>query len=176
VNAVFGGTFSSRINMNLREDKHYSYGSFAAMPPARGQRPYFSVAPVQTDKTKESLVELVKEYNDIIGSKPITGKELEHEQSNATLALPGQFETVQQLAGAYSQILQFGLPEDYFNTFTQKATSVTPDSANAIAKKLIQPQHVVWVVVGDMSKVGHGIEELNLGEIHRIDADGNALQ
>ncbi|HEY7403922.1 MAG TPA: pitrilysin family protein [Candidatus Angelobacter sp.] len=176
VNQVFGGTFSSRINMNLREDKHYSYGSFAAMPAARGQRPYFSVAPVQTDKTKESLVELVKEYNDITGGKPITGPELKHEQSNATLALPGQFETVQQLAGAYSQILQYGLPEDYFNTFTQKATSVTPDSANAIAKKLIQPQHVVWVVVGDMSKVEHGIEELNLGEIHKIDADGNALQ
>ncbi len=176
VNNVFGGTFSSRINMNLREDKHYSYGSFAAMPAARGQRPYFSVAPVQTDKTKESLVELVKEYNNIIGSKPITGQELQHEQSNVTLALPGQFETVQQLAGAYSQILQFGLPEDYFNTFTQKAESVTPDSANAIAKKLIQPQHVVWVVVGDMSKVEHGIEELNLGTIHKIDADGNALQ
>jgi zinc protease len=176
VNQVFGGTFSSRINMNLREDKHYSYGSFAAMPPARGQRPYFSIAPVQTDKTKESLVEMVKEYNDIIGTKPITGQELQHEQSNATLALPGQFETVQQLAGAYSQILQYGLPEDYFNTFTQKATSVTPDSANAIAKKLIQPKHVVWVVVGDMSKVEHGIEELNLGEIHKIDADGNAIQ
>jgi zinc protease len=176
VNQVFGGTFGSRINMNLREDKHYSYGSFAAMPPARGQRPYFSVAPVQTDKTKESLIELVKEYNEITGPKPITGKELEHEQNSATLGLPGQFETVQQLAGAYSQIIQYGLPEDYFNTFTQKATSVTPDSANAIAKKLIQPQHVVWVVVGDMSKVGHGIEELNLGEVHKIDADGNALQ
>jgi zinc protease len=176
VNAIFGGTFSSRINMNLREDKHYSYGTFAAMPAARGQRPYYSVAPVQTDKTKESLVELVKEYNDITGGKPITGKELEHEQSNATLALPGQFETVQQLAGAYSQILQYGLPEDYFNTFTQKATSVTPDSANAIAKRLIQPQHLVWVVVGDMSKVEQGIKELDLGTIHKIDADGNALQ
>ncbi len=176
VNQVFGGTFSSRINMNLREDKHYSYGSFAAMPAARGQRPYFSVAPVQTDKTKESLIELVKEYNDITGGKPITGPELEHEQNSATLGLLGQFETVQQLAGAYSQILQYGLPEDYFNTFTQKAEAVTPDSANAIAKKIIQPQHVVWVVVGDMSKVEHGIEELNLGEVHKIDADGNVLQ
>ncbi|HEY2391040.1 MAG TPA: pitrilysin family protein [Candidatus Angelobacter sp.] len=176
VNNVFGGTFSARINMNLREDKHWSYGTFAAIPAARGQRPYFSVAPVQTDKTKESLAELVKEYHDIIGPKPIEEKELEREKANATLGLPGSFETVQQLAGAYSQIIQYGLPEDYFNTFTQKVLAITPDSANAIAKKLIQPDHVIWVVVGDMSKVEAGIRDLNLGEIHKIDADGNPVK
>jgi zinc protease len=176
VNNVFGGTFSARINMNLREDKHWSYGSFAAMPAARGQRPYFSVAPVQTDKTKESLSELVKEYHDITGGKPIDASELGREQGNATLGLPGSFETVQQLSGAYSQIIQYGLPEDYFNTFTQKVLALNPESANAVAKKLIQPDHVVWVVVGDMSKVEQGIRDLNLGEIHKIDADGNAVK
>jgi zinc protease len=162
--------------MNLREDKHWSYGTFAAIPAARGQRPYFSVAPVQTDKTKESLAELVKEYHDIIGPRPIEEKELEREQANATLGLPGSFETVQQLAGAYSQIIQYGLSEDYFNTFTQKVMAMNPDSANVIAKKLIQPDHVVWVVVGDMSKVEAGIRDLNLGEIHKIDADGNPVK
>ena len=84
--------------------------------------------------------------------------------------------TVQQLAGAYSQIIQFGLPEDYFNTFTQKAMSLTPESANAIAKKFILPDHLIWVVVGDMSKVEAGIRELNLGEVHKIDVDGNPVQ
>jgi zinc protease len=176
VNDIFGGTFSSRINMNLREDKHWSYGVFSFMPAARFQRPYLSISPVETDKTKESLSELVKEYKDVTGSKPIAEKELQDEQSNATLGLPGSFETVQQLAGAYAQIIQYGLPEDYFNTFTQKAMSLTPDSANAIAKKFIQPDHLVWVVVGDMSKVEQGIRDLNLGEIHKIDADGNAVQ
>lgn len=176
VNDIFGGTFASRINMNLREDKHWSYGVFSVLPAARGQRPYLSLSPVETDKTKESLAELVKEYKDIAGGKPIVEKELKDEQSNATLALPGSFETVQQLSGAYSQILQYGLPEDYFNTFTEKAMSLTPESANAIAKKFILPDHLVWVVVGDMSKVEQGIRELNLGEIHKIDADGNAVQ
>jgi len=176
VNDIFGGNFSSRINMNLREDKHWSYGVFSFLPAARGQRPYLSLSPVQTDKTKESLAELVKEYQGVTGTRPISEKELKDEQSNATLALPGQFETVQQLAGAYSQILQYGLPEDYFDTFTQKATSLTADGANATAKKFIQPEHLVWVVVGDMSKVEAGIRELNLGEVHKIDVDGNALQ
>ena len=106
---------------------------------------------------------------------PIVEKELKYEQSDTTLGLPGSFETVQQLAGAYSQILQYGLPEDYF-TFTQKATSLTPESANEIAKKFILPDHLVWVVVGEMAKVEAGIRDLKLGEIHKIDADGNAVQ
>jgi zinc protease len=175
VNDIFGGKFSSRINMNLREDKHWSYGVRSVLPAAKGQRPYISVSAVQTDKTKESMVELVKEYNNIVGAKPITEEELKDEQTNATLALPGSFETVQQLSGAYGNILQYGLPEDYYNTFTQRALALTPDTANEIAKKYILPDHLIWVVVGDMSKVEAGIRELNLGEVHKIDADGNPV-
>jgi zinc protease len=175
VNGIFGGKFSSRINMNLREDKHWSYGVRAILPAARGQRPYISISAVQTDKTKESMVELVKEYNNIVGGKPISADELKDEQHNVTLGLPGTFETDQQLSGAYGNILQYGLPEDYYNTFTQKALALTPDSANEIAKKYILPDHLVWVVVGDMSKVEAGVRELNLGEVHKIDADGNPV-
>ncbi len=175
VNEVFGGTFSSRINMNLREDKHWSYGVGSALPAARGQRPYLSFSPVQTDKTKESLAELVKEYHNITGGKPISAEELKDAQNNDTLGLPGSFETVQQLAGAYSTILQYNLAEDYYNTFTQKVLALTPEGANAMAKRFILPDHLIWVVVGDMSKVEAGIRELNLGEVHKIDADGNPV-
>ena len=176
VNGIFGGKFSSRINMNLREDKHWSYGVRAVLYPARGQRPYISISAVQTDKTKESAVELVKEYKNITGEKPITGDELKDEQENVTLGLPGTFETDQQLSGAYGNILQFGLPEDYYDTFTQKALALTPDTANEIAKKYILPDHLIWVVVGDMNKVEAGVRELNLGEVHKIDADGNPVK
>jgi zinc protease len=175
VNGIFGGKFSARINMNLREDKHWSYGVRAVLPPAKGQRPYISISAVQTDKTKESMVELVKEYKGIAGEKPITAEELKDEQSNTTLALPGNFETVQQLSGAYGNIIQYSLPEDYYNTFTQKALALTPESANEVAKKYILPDHIIWVVVGDMSKVEAGVRELNLGEVHKIDADGNPV-
>jgi zinc protease len=176
VNGIFGGKFSSRINMNLREDKHWSYGVRSVLPSARGQRPFVTVSAVQTDKTKESMVELVKEYKGIAGARPITSEELQDEQSNDTLGLPGTFETVQQLSGAYGNILEYGLPENYYNTFTQKALAVTPDSANEIAKKYILPSHLVWVVVGDMGKVETGIRELNLGDVHKIDADGNPVR
>jgi zinc protease len=176
VNGIFGGNFSSRINMNLREDKHWSYGVRAVLPAARGQRPYISISAVQTDKTKESMVELVKEYKNIVGGKPISEEELKDEQSNTTLGLPGSFETVQQLSGAYGNILEYGLPEDYYDTFTQKVLALTPENANQVSKKYILPDHLLWVVVGDMGKVESGIRELNLGEVHKIDADGKPLQ
>lgn len=176
VNDIFGGNFSSRINMNLREDKHWSYGVGARIVSTRGERPYVSFSPVQTDKTKESVEELVKEYKNIVGDKPITADELKDEQTNSTLSLPGSFETTQQLSGAYANILQYNLPENYYNTFTQKVLAVTPPEANEVAKKYIQPQHLIWLVVGDMSKVEAGIRELNIGEVHKIDADGNPVK
>jgi zinc protease len=175
VNDIFGGIFSSRINMNLREDKHWSYGVFSFMADAAGQRPYLSISPVETDRTKESLSELVKEYGNVAGAKPISAEELKDAQNNETLGLPGSFETVQQLAGAYSTILRYHLPEDYYDTFTKKVQALTPETANATAKRFILPDHLIWVVVGDMSKVEAGIRSLNLGDVQKIDADGNPV-
>jgi zinc protease len=176
VNDVFGGTFSSRINMNLREDKHWSYGVGSRLVSARDERPFVSFSPVQSDKTKESMAELVAEFKGVVGDKPITDAELKDAQTNATLALPGSFETSQQLAGAYGNILQYNLPENYYNTFTEKVMAITPAQANDIAKKYILPQHLIWLVVGDMSKVEAGIRELNIGEVRKIDADGNVVK
>jgi len=173
VNNIFGGNFGSRINMNLREDKHWSYGVRSSVLPARSQGLYLSTSPVQADKTKEALQELVREYGDIAGAKPITEAELKEAQDNSTLSLPGSFETAGQLGGAYSTILQYQLPEDYYNTFTNKITAMTPADANALAKRVIEPGKLVWVVVGDVKKIEAGVRELNLGEVRKVDADGN---
>ncbi len=176
VNAVFGGTFSARINMNLREDKHWSYGVYSQINSAVGQRAFLSRSPVQTDKTKEALQELVQEYANMAGAKPISAAELQDAQSNETLGLPGSFETASQLANAYSTIIQYKLPENYYNEFTKTALALTPDQANDLAKRAILPKQLVWIVVGDMSKVEAGIRSLNLGEVHKIDADANPVK
>jgi zinc protease len=176
VNDIFGGTFSSRINMNLREDKHWSYGVRTLMASAVGQRPFMSISPVQTDKTRESLQELVREYGNMAGGKPISPDELKDAQTNKTLRLPGSFETARQLSTAYSTILQYQLPENYYNTFTEKALALTPEQANALAARSIMPSKLVWVVVGDLGKIEPGIRELNLGEVRQIDADGNPVK
>ena len=176
VNTIFGGSFSSRINMNLREDKHWSYGVGSQLPPAVGQRLYMSSSPVQTDKTRESLHELVMEYANVAGGKPITPAELQDAQTNTTLGLPGSFETAGQLSNAYATILQYKLPENYFNTYTGTVMAMTPEQANALAARTIMPGKLVWVVVGDMSRVEAGIREMKLGEVRKIDVDGKPVQ
>ncbi|HEY8050462.1 MAG TPA: pitrilysin family protein [Ramlibacter sp.] len=176
VNSVFGGAFSSRMNMNLREDKHWSYGVFSALVRAAGQRPLVSISPVQTDKTVEAMQELVKEYAGIAGARPIQPAELKAMQEKETLALPGRFETDAQLTAAYADIVQYKLPPDYYTRFTPTALAFTPDQANALARRMILPDHQVWLVVGDLSKVEAGIRALNIGDVHVIDADGNPVR
>jgi zinc protease len=175
LNDVFGGTFSSRLNMNLREDKHWSYGVGSTLVAAVGQRILYSGSPVQTDRTAPALRELVHEYADIAGARPITPQELKAAQDNETLGLPGAFETVGQLSNGYATILQYRLPEDYYNTYTDKVLAEGPPDLNALAARTILPRQQLWIVVGDMSKIEADVRALGLGEVHRIDADGERL-
>ena len=94
MNDGLGGMFSSRINLNLREDKHWSYGAHSVLLEARGDRLLAVVAPVQADKTKESMEEIHKEFRDILGERPLTAEELKDIQSHETLSLPGSKETM----------------------------------------------------------------------------------
>jgi zinc protease len=172
LNDAFAGSFSSRVNMNLREDKHWTYGTAASLPDARGVRPYYVVAPVQTDKTAESLKEVMNEFSRIAGADPLSADELQRARERLTLKLPGDFETLPQLAGAYTTMLAYGLPDDYFNTYVQKVNAVTPEAEKALAEKLIAPDRMTWVVVGDLAKIEPTVRALNLGEVQRIDVDG----
>ena len=149
MNNILGGTFMSRINMNLREDKHWSYGAFSAMFPARGQRPFIAGVQVQTDKTKESMVEIEKELRGIVGKQPITEDELRRAQHNQTLSLPGQWETNESVRGAITDIVSYGLPDDYFTTYPEKVRALSLDDLTHAAVQVLHPGKLVWVVVGD---------------------------
>jgi zinc protease len=175
MNMVLGGSFLARINMNLREDKHWSYGSFSFMRDAKGQRPFLVYAPVQTDKTKEALVELQKELRGILSERPASAEEVARAKSELTLTLPGNWETMGAVAGSLSDIVAFGLDDRYFDTYGDRIQSQTVATVAAAAREVIQPDRLVWVVVGDRSKVEAGIRELNLGEIRFIDADGKPI-
>jgi len=172
---IYGGAFGSRLNMNLREDKHWSYGTRALLVDARHQRPYLAIAPVQTDKTKESLVEMQKELTGIAGSKPITAVELETAQNQEILELPGSRETMQSVGSSIQKLLKFNFPDDYYQTYGKKVESLRPADVNDAAKSLVSPQDTVWVIVGDRSKIEQGVRDLNIGEVKLIDADGKPL-
>ena len=175
MNGVLGSDFSSRVNMNLREDKHWAYGAYTFFRDARGQRPFIAYAPVQTDKTKEAVVELDKELRGIVKDRPIEPAELSRAQASLTLTLPGSWETMGALSGAITDILSYGLDDRYYDTFAQKVRSQTIQSLTQVAADVVHPDQLIWVIVGDRSKIEPGIRELKLGEIRLIDSNGKPL-
>ena len=172
LNNGLGGTFSSRINLNLREDKHWSYGAQAVLWGARGQRPYFVLAPVQTDKTKESLVEVDKELRGVIGDHPMTAEELAKIKANETLKLPGSRETINELGGSIEDLVHYGLPDNYYDTYASKVEALKLSDLGDAAKIVIQPDHLIWVIVGDRVKIESGVKELGFGEIKFLGPEG----
>ena len=176
MNRILGGAFTSRINMNLREDKHWSYGSRSFLADVRGQRPWLVYAAVQSDKTAESLVELDRELRDILGPRPATDDELDKVKKNAILQLPGRFETKSSLRGALSRIWMFGLSPDYWETYAGEVRAITLDDIQRVARDVIRPDQMVWVVVGDRAQVESGLKELEFGELTLIDTDGNPVK
>jgi zinc protease len=175
MNQVLGGSFTSRINMNLREDKHWSYGSFTFFRDARGQRPFVVYAPVQTDKTAEAIVEVQKELRGILTDRPATPDELSRAVSELTLTLPGNWETMGAVASSVADVVAYGLEDRYYDTYADKVRAQTVESVGAAAKQTIHPDRLVWVVVGDRAKIEAGVRGLKLGEIRFIDADGKPL-
>jgi zinc protease len=175
MNSIFGSDFGARINMNLREDKHWSYGATSVLFDARGQQPFLVYAPVQSDKTKESLDELNKEFRGIVGNRPPVAAELQRAQNSMTLKLPGSRETIDAVGSSILEQVQFGLPDDYYATFAQKVRSLGVPAVTDTAKSTIRPDNLVWVVVGDRAKIEAGIRQLGLGEVKFLDANGNPL-
>jgi zinc protease len=166
----FGGLATSRLNRNLRLDKHWSYGTQGVIQDARGQRPLFVLAPVQTDKTKESVAEVIKELGDIAGARPIRGEEFASIMRTQTLGLPGRWATLQALEAAALQIVNYGYPDDYFSTYASRVRGLKESELDAAAKKFIRPSQIVWVIVGDLSLIEKGVRELNLGTVTVVDA------
>ncbi len=176
MNNILGGQFTSRVNMNLREDKHWSYGARTIVIDARGQRPFIAFAPVQTDKTKESIVEIRKELTAIASSKPVSQDELDKVKNNSILELPGSWETNNAVLFAISDMVRYGLPDDYWAKYPAEVKALDRPKVDAAAKEVINADGLIWVVVGDRAKIEAGIRELNLGKVSIMDADGNVVQ
>jgi zinc protease len=166
----FGGLATSRLNRNLRLDKHWSYGTQGVLQDARGQRPLFVLAPVQTDKTKESVAEVIKELEGIAGARPIRGEEFASIMRTQTLGLPGRWATLQSLEAAAIQILNYGYPDDYFSTYANRVRGLREAELDAAARKFIRPSQIVWVIVGDLAQIEKGVRELNLGTVTVVEA------
>ena len=178
MNDIIGGGFTSRINLNLREDKGWSYGARAILLDAAGQRPYYAFAPVQTDRTAESMAEIDKEIRGIRsgGARPPTADELAKVTDQNTLTLPGRWETNGAVMASLIEMARFDLPDDYWDTFADAVRGVGLSDVSAEADRVLQPDNLVWIVVGDRGRIEEKIRGLGLGEMRFLDADGNPVE
>jgi zinc protease len=165
VNRVLGGNFTSRINMNLREDKHWTYGARSGLGDARGPRLFLVSAPVQSDKTKESVQEIQKELAGIVGARPVTADELAAAKGSLTLALPGRWETGNAIAGSLVDLDVYGLPPDSLDTYRTRVQAVTQDDVATAASRLLHPDRVAIIAVGPAASLRPQLERFGPVEV-----------
>lgn len=164
-NDIFGGQFTARLNMNLREDKGWSYGARTLTLGALGERPWLIYAPVQTDKTKESLQEIVREVAEFLSTNPAKPEEMDAIIKSNTRSLPGRFETARAVLNSMVLNNKYGRQLDYATTLKAQYDAMTLDAINAEAKVQIKPDEIVWVIVGDAAKIEDDVKSLGLGFI-----------
>ncbi|MBX3724879.1 MAG: insulinase family protein [Xanthomonadales bacterium] len=170
-NGVYGGTFTSRINMNLREDKSWSYGARSSASNAVGQRPWIGTAPVQIDKTAEAIAEIRRELAAFIGDNPASAEEIAKIRDSRIRSLPGAYETGSAVLAAVAGIVRYGRPDDYVQTLRAQIAGTSDEAVRASAS-VLDPDRLTWIVVGDLAQTAAPVRALALGEVQVLDADG----
>ncbi len=173
--SILGGDFTSRINMNLREDKHWAYGAGGFVIGAKEKRPFLMYAPVQTDKTAESVLELRKEISEFVTTRPATQAELDKVKTNEILRLPGQWETNSAVNSSVANIVRYGLKDDYYQTYDQNVRNLTLKDVIDVSKEVVKPEAVNWFMVGDRAVIAEKLDQIGFDAIIEIDADGNPI-
>jgi zinc protease len=164
-NMILGGQFVSRINMNLREDKGYTYGARTSFDFRRGPGPFVLQASVQSEATVDAIVEALSELRGIRGDRPVTRAELETGRAALTRGYPRNFETAEQISRGAAQLALYALPDDYFSTFVPKVLAVTEADVTRVAQEHIDPSRFLTVIVGDREKVAPSLARLDAGPV-----------
>jgi len=175
MNNILGGLFSSRINLNLREDKGYTYGAFSAFVFRRSAGPFVAGAGVRTDVTAPSVTEIFKEIRKMAES-PVSADELNFSKESLTRSLPGDFETSTAASSIFSNLFVYGLGLDYYAKYPAQVTSVTIEQAQAAAQKYLVSEKMVVIAVGDKAQIEPELAKLNLGALEICNADGEVIQ
>ncbi len=163
LNMVLGGQFVSRINMNLREDKGYTYGARTSFDARRGPGPFVLQASVQSDATADAIQEGLREIDEIRGARAVSRAELETGRAALTRGFARNFETAEQVARAAAQMALHDLPDDYYSTFVPRILGIDETEVTSAAHRHLHPDRMLTVVVGDRDKVGASLESLGLG-------------
>jgi predicted Zn-dependent peptidase len=169
LNTVLGGSFTSRLNTNLRETHGYAYGASSQFDMRLSAGPFVAAAGVQSDKTVESLKEFLKELDGI--RQPIPADELTRAKNYEALGFPAGFEATADMAGNLIQLVVYGLPETFFTEYVPKIQGTTAAEVLKAAAQYIQSDKFAVVVVGDLAKIEKPIRDANLGPVRVVTAD-----
>jgi predicted Zn-dependent peptidase len=164
LNMILGGQFVSRVNMNLRQDKGYTYGVRTGFDLRRGLGPFVLQTSVGTDVTAPAIRECLKELVDIRGARPATAEELAMAQASLTRGYPRGFETAQQVARGVASLALHNLPDTYFEEFVPRVEAVTQEDIARVAEQYLDPARMATLVVGDHATVAPTLATLGLGE------------
>lgn len=175
MNKAFGGMFSARLNMNLREEHGYTYGAHSRFVDRRGPGPFVAAADVRTNITGPAVGEIFKEV-DRMHTTPLSPQELQMAKDNISLSLPGQFETSWSAIHTLSNLHVYGLPLDYYSLLPGKINAVTDADVTRIVDKYLKPLNMLVVAVGDRAKIEPELKQLNLGKIQELDNEANPLK
>jgi len=177
MNGVFGGGFEARINMNLREDKHWSYGMRSGIQQNTSGDQYLAVSgSVQSDKTMESMQEIMKEFEEFVTTRPATETEVSRVKINRMRSLPDTFSTNRGFLASIMTSDSYGLPFDYAEKLADRIDAVTTDAVNERAQSVIAPDSLTWVVVGDLAQIEDKVRSLGYGEVEVWDAFGHRIK
>ena len=171
MNAVLGGQFVSRLNMNLRERRGYSYGFQSRFDWLRGPSNLLAGGSVETAVTREAIQEILKEFREIRSERPISLSELDAAKAAIIRGYPRGFETPAQIASRLWEMVLFDLPEDYFESFQQRVEAVSLEDARRVARQYLDPDHLMILVVGDRNALEPKLKELNL-PLKQLDTGG----
>jgi zinc protease len=171
MNAILGGLFNSRVNMNLREEHAYTYGAGSGFDWRLGAGPFDVSSAVQSAVTVPALTEILKEI-DRMRETPVLDSELSLATSYLDGVFPIRYETTAAIATALANLTIYGLPEDYFDTYRERIRSVTAEQVQAAAQQYLKPDELQLVVVGDPGAVREGLEALGAGPVTVYDAEG----
>jgi predicted Zn-dependent peptidase len=169
LNTILGGSFSSRLNANLREQHGYTYGASSSFDMRAAAGPFVATAAVQTDKTADALKEFFNELARIRETVP--AEELDRAKNYVARRFPGEFETTSQISGRLQEMLVYHLPGDYFSRYVQNIEAVTAADVRRAAERLIRPDRFVVVITGDRKSIEPAIRALNLGPIRVLTVD-----
>ncbi|MEO5896132.1 MAG: pitrilysin family protein [Vicinamibacterales bacterium] len=175
MNGILGGLFTSRINLNLREDKGYTYGAFSVFVMRRQPGPFFVTTGVRTDATAAAVKEIIMEVRKIRDVE-VRPEELALGKDSLIMSLPGRFETSAGAAASLSQLFTYELGLDYFSKYAERLGRLNGATTHAAATRYLLPQKMLVVAVGDRKKIEGELRKLNLGKVEYRDAEGNIVE